>query len=96
MPETQSRNALIAALDPSDQQLLLRNASLVDLRQGEAFLHPGEPVEYVFFPERGLESLVATTAEGAMVCQPRGSLGGSWPPPFHGTSVEALRPAWAS
>ena len=36
------------------------------------------------------------TADGATVCQPFGAVGGICPPPFQGTSVDALRPAWAS
>ncbi len=35
-------------------------------------------------------------ADGASFCQPWGSLGGICAPPFHGPSVEAFRPAWAS
>ena len=67
MPQTQSRNALITALDPSDQQILLRSGTLVDLNHGQEFCRPGSAIDYVFFPESGLESLVATTAEGGMV-----------------------------
>ncbi len=36
------------------------------------------------------------TAEGASVCQPWGTPGAICAPPFHGTSVEDLRPAWLS
>jgi CRP-like cAMP-binding protein len=67
MPEIQTQNALIAALDPSDQELLLRNGTLVDLEHGQEFCRPGSEISYVFFPESGLESLVATTAEGGIV-----------------------------
>jgi CRP-like cAMP-binding protein len=66
-PAKQSRNGLIQALDAESQGILMRSAVLVDLTLGEAFCHPGANVEFVFFPERGLESLVATTADGAMV-----------------------------
>ena len=67
MPETQTRNVLIAALDSTDRQILLRNSTLVDLEYGQEFCRPGSDVKYVFFPESGLESLVATTAEGGIV-----------------------------
>ncbi len=67
MSQTQTRNALITALDPRDQELLLRNATLVDLEHGQEFCRPGSEINYVFFPETGLESLVATTAEGGIV-----------------------------
>jgi hypothetical protein len=40
-------------------------------------------------PENGI-------ADGANVCHPLGWSGGTCAPPFHGTSVEALRPACAS
>lgn len=67
MSVTQTRNTLIQALSETEQNILLRNATLVDLEHGHEFCHPGSNVEFVFFPERGLESLVATTAEGATV-----------------------------
>lgn len=67
MAAKQSQNGLIRALDAESQSFLLRNAVLVDLTHGEEFSRPGAYIEYVFFPERGLESLVATTADGAMV-----------------------------
>jgi CRP-like cAMP-binding protein len=67
MVARQTRNALIQALSEEDRNTLLRNASLVDLRHGEAFLRPGSSIEWVFFVERGLESLVTSTNEGAFV-----------------------------
>ena len=62
-----SRNALIQALSEEDKAVLLRNATQVDLRYGEDFCHPGATIECVFFPERGLHSLVTSTAEGSIV-----------------------------
>jgi len=42
----------------------------------------------------GSEALWAM-ADGAQPCQPPALGGTSWPP-FHGASLEALRPAWPS
>jgi|KBSMisStaDraftv2_1062788.scaffolds.fasta_scaffold320750_2 CRP-like cAMP-binding protein len=67
MSVRQTRNALIQALSESDQSALLRNATLVSLQIGENFCQPGSTVEWVFFPEHGLESLVASTSDGAIV-----------------------------
>src|SRR5690349_2299101 len=67
MSMRQSRNTLIQALSEGDQGILLRNATQVDLRYGESFCQPGATIECVFFPERGLHSLVTSTADGAIV-----------------------------
>ena len=67
MSVRKSRNGLILALSESEQSALLRNAKLVNLRVGDNFCRPGSTIECVFFPEHGLESLVTSTSEGAIV-----------------------------
>ena len=62
-----SQNILIQSLSPDGRECLLQNAKLVDLEYGQEFCRPGAHIECVFFPERGLESLVIMTADGSVV-----------------------------
>ena len=67
MAHALSQNGLIRVLPITYQEQLLQNSQLVDLEYGQEFCRPGARIECVFFPERGLESLVVITAEGGAV-----------------------------
>src|SRR3954471_1139059 len=67
MPENSPGNALLRNLDISAQQQLLRNAELKQLETGHLLFRTGTPAQSVYFPERGIASLVTTAEDGAQV-----------------------------
>lgn len=58
------RNLLLAALPPEDYEVLAAAMEFVDLKPREVLIAPNAPIEYVHFPESGIISTVAVTAEG--------------------------------
>ena len=61
------RNRLLAALRPRDYALLEPHLQIVAIGEGE-FLHlPGDEIEQVYFPHRGIVSLMATSEEGEAI-----------------------------
>jgi CRP-like cAMP-binding protein len=61
------RNRLLAALPDHDLEKLLLRLGMVRLRPGDILYHSGEEIRYVYFPDQGLISLVATMMDGATV-----------------------------
>jgi CRP-like cAMP-binding protein len=61
------RNRLLAALPDQDLEKLLAGFGSVRLCSGDILYHAGEEIRYVYFPEQGLISLVATMMDGATV-----------------------------
>ena len=59
-----SRNELIASLTETDRQLVAPSMELVHLHAATVLCHQGDPVRHVYFPIRGLVSLLGTTADG--------------------------------
>jgi CRP-like cAMP-binding protein len=58
------RNRLLAALRPRDYALLEPHLQIVPIGEGE-FLHlPGDEIEQVYFPHKGIVSLMAISKEG--------------------------------
>jgi CRP-like cAMP-binding protein len=58
------RNRLLAALRPPDYALLEPHLQIVPIGEGE-FLHlPGEEIEQVYFPHRGIVSLMTISEDG--------------------------------
>ena len=66
-----SRNFLISALTPSDYGLLEPHLEKVEFALRQPFEEPNKPIEYVYFPENGIVSIVAKSrheqAEAAIV-----------------------------
>lgn len=61
------RNALLALLPPEEQALLRRELRPAELTFNLVLAEPGEPVEYVCFPHRGVISLISEMENGASV-----------------------------
>jgi CRP-like cAMP-binding protein len=62
-----ARNRLLAGLPDQDLERVLAGLGSVHLRSGDILYHAGEEIRYVYFPEQGLISLVATMMDGATV-----------------------------
>jgi CRP-like cAMP-binding protein len=62
-----ARNRLLAALPEQDFERLTVGLGSVHLCLGDILYHAGEEIRYVYFPEQGLISLVATMMDGATV-----------------------------
>lgn len=58
------RNRLLLALPPADLGLLLPHLDPVPLHKGAVVMRPDEPIEYAYFPEGGLASVVCSAGEG--------------------------------
>jgi len=61
-----SGNRLLASLPPSDLSLLEPHFRDVDLTPGDRLHRAGEPIEYVYFPQNGVISLVVTMEDAAV------------------------------
>lgn len=61
------KNNLLAYLPSQETALLLAELELVYLRPGSVLYYPGDEIHYVYFPNEGLISLVATMVNGATV-----------------------------
>ncbi len=62
-----ARNRLLAALPDQELERLLAGLGSIHLHSGDILYHAGEEIRYVYFPEQGLISLVATMMDGATV-----------------------------
>lgn len=60
-------NRLLGALPDVDRARLLPELEPVELQGRAAIHHPGDPLEYVYFPLSGLASTVARSADGMTV-----------------------------
>jgi CRP-like cAMP-binding protein len=57
-------NRLLAALDPADYAALAPHLEGMRLAKGDVLIPPGQPIAQIVFPESGLGSVVARSAEG--------------------------------
>lgn len=60
-------NRILAALPSAEYQHLLPHLKHIDLPQGEILYNPGDRIEYVYFPNSGIISLVTLLKDGASV-----------------------------
>src|SRR4028118_41319 len=60
-------NRLLAALPDAEYQRLIPHLECVPLPFKQVLHEVGEPIEYVYFPHRGIVSLLSTMADGSMV-----------------------------
>jgi len=58
------RNRLLAALPPREIKRLKPHLELFELTKGEVIYNPGDTICYVYFPERGMVSMLSTTSGG--------------------------------
>ena len=58
------KNKLLAAMSTSDFTLLMPHFTFVELGRGDMLVFPGQPIEYSWFLEEGIASVVATSHEG--------------------------------
>jgi CRP-like cAMP-binding protein len=63
---TPPANGVLAALPRRDYHRLFPRLALVPLEQGDILYNVGQPIRHVYFPERGLVSLVAPMNDGAL------------------------------
>ncbi|MBD1943506.1 Crp/Fnr family transcriptional regulator [Coleofasciculus sp. FACHB-712] len=69
MSETspQAVNRLLAALPDAEYQRLIPHLDHVSLPFKQVLYDVGEPIEYVYFPQRAIISFLSTMADGSMV-----------------------------
>jgi CRP-like cAMP-binding protein len=60
-----TRNRLLASLSAADHSLLARHLRQVPIEQGQTLERPGQTVDRIYFPERGLISLIVSMREDA-------------------------------
>src|SRR5262245_12397125 len=71
MPSTPNRaqvqNKLLTALPKDELERLLPNLELIHLKKSEILNVAGDAVEYAYFPNNGIISLLSTTSSGATI-----------------------------
>lgn len=60
-------NRLLEALTPEDRQAVLQSGARTDFPQGHVFYEAGDPIEHIYFIERGIASAVAVLEDGRTV-----------------------------
>jgi CRP-like cAMP-binding protein len=58
------KNALLRAMTAADYQILRSSMVRVELVRSQELVHPGTPIEFCWFPEDGITSLIAMSDEG--------------------------------
>jgi CRP-like cAMP-binding protein len=66
-PHLPARNRLLAALSPDDARLIEPHLEPVPLSVGDTLVEPDAPIAHVHFPEDGVASVVAATADGRQI-----------------------------
>lgn len=61
------RNKILAALNEADYQNLFSQLELVSLSQGEVVYEADNPINYVYFPETAVFSMLSTMEDGRTV-----------------------------
>jgi CRP-like cAMP-binding protein len=62
-----SKNQLLAALPDEEYQRILPHLEAVDLPLKKTLYDPGDKIDYVYFPNQGIISLVTILEDGASV-----------------------------
>ncbi len=87
-----SENKILAALGGSGTPQLCSGLARVELAQGEVVCEPGTPVEYIYFPETAVFSMLATMEDGSTVeVGPVGEEGMFGLPIFFGGGISPTR-----
>ncbi|HVW74239.1 MAG TPA: Crp/Fnr family transcriptional regulator [Rhizomicrobium sp.] len=60
-------NRLLQAVEPAERQRFVGRLQQVELRKGQILHHIGSPAEWVYFPSRGLISVLSETVAGESV-----------------------------
>lgn len=60
-------NRLLAALPDAEYQRLIPHLNHVSLSFKQVLHEVGEPIEYVYFPQKALVSCLSTMADGSMI-----------------------------
>ncbi|HEV2802130.1 MAG TPA: Crp/Fnr family transcriptional regulator [Pyrinomonadaceae bacterium] len=66
-PSPQSKNHILASLPPEEYERLAPHLEQVELKHGEVLQEAGGLINYVYFPERAMISLISHTPEGESV-----------------------------
>lgn len=61
---TSTRNQILARLTPDEERRLGPHLRYIDTELGELLLNAGDPIEYLFFPDGAMGSVVGVTARG--------------------------------
>jgi CRP-like cAMP-binding protein len=67
LPLEPSENLLLAALPPEDYQRLLPNLEVLQMEIKHILYDVNKPIEYVYFPLRGMASMLAVLKDGILV-----------------------------
>lgn len=62
-----SKNRLLAALPKEEYERLLPNFELISLEFKQMLYVPNEPIEYIYFPENGVVSLITIMENGESI-----------------------------
>src|SRR5215207_4695305 len=65
--EVSARNGLLARLSPEDFNCLEPQLEPMPLPMGTRLVEPDTPIEYVYFIEEGIASVVAITSQGRRI-----------------------------
>ena len=87
------RNSLLRSLSPEDYARVVEHAVTVPLRLRQDLIEPGEAMRYVWFPQRGLLSLVNDMSDGKTSIEVGviGREGVAGLALFHGRDTQPLR-----
>ncbi|MBV9386336.1 MAG: Crp/Fnr family transcriptional regulator [Chroococcidiopsidaceae cyanobacterium CP_BM_ER_R8_30] len=66
-PQRPIRNRLITALSAAEYQRLVPHMEFVSLSNQQVLYEPKQPIEYVYFPDRAVVSLLSMMSEGSTV-----------------------------
>lgn len=60
-------NRLLLSLEPADSEALSKHMRPMAFRQGHVLYEPQDPIDWVYFPEQGLISLLSVMLSGIAV-----------------------------
>ncbi|HEX8457000.1 MAG TPA: Crp/Fnr family transcriptional regulator [Pyrinomonadaceae bacterium] len=66
-PSRSPENRILAALNATDYQHFLSQLEQVTLAQGDVIYEPGDKIDYVYFPETAVFSMLCTMSDGDTV-----------------------------
>ncbi|MBV8884409.1 MAG: Crp/Fnr family transcriptional regulator [Chroococcidiopsidaceae cyanobacterium CP_BM_RX_35] len=66
-PQRPIRNRLLAALPVSEYQRLVPHIEFVSLSNQQVLYEPKQPIEYIYFPDRTVVSLLSMMSDGSTV-----------------------------